>query len=1456
VRRLVAPCTALAVAFGVLGPLSPLLTASAATPEFGASSRIAGGGNGWSGPATRARLFSPGRVGIDAAPDGSILVTQDTHVLRVRPDTDTVEVVAGVGSARSGAALSGVRDVAVRGLDVVVATDAGVLQVAADGTRTSLWSSTTVQALDVGADGAIWVAQMSNVLRISPEGTVTDVTPGSPFGRLRDIAVSPEGAKAFVIDNGQDRWGIYAVTVAGVGARVAGTGQQGGSLAEGTPATSAAMSDAVSLTTDGTEVTVAVPSEQMVVSFTVGGIIRRLSTNTSCSGEIDRLGTGFAVMCGLYPGTRSVNRLSSVGVDQGRLFGSDPSRPWSPDGVLATDAFLDPVRGAAGRVDGQVVFTTAAGLVREVDAAGRLKTRATLAPFQTGGKVAVGPNGTAYVVSDAGAIESVTASGATAKVLLDAVASDVEVRSSGHLVVADKGAHRLLEADPDGGAVTVLTNAIGTPSDIGLDGDDVLVADNGLRRVGPDGAVTTLLTGGAPTAAAAGTDGIWTGALHAPDTDFMVLLLTGALSPVRASHSSPFFSSFPATIQADTAGSVLMSNGDVVTRVNDAGLASAAPALTNLVATPGSGRVVLTWDDVFNPYAAGRLVRAKRGASAPVDMWDGEQVASDPNVFRVGNELLKPGEQWTFAVFAMSYQSVGENHVAGAWSPAAVSSAAADVDSTPPPPPVQPKVYADHTRVAFSWHNPIGDDFDHSVARMSLGTTAPQTPDQGVAIGSSEPGSLQTAAISSPVKGQQYAVSIFTVDIHGLYTVWSSVSHLDFDAPAKVTEVAVTPSYFNASATFTPPVEADYDGVIYAFVEGDATPPVPSGPALTGRQLYVGPLKMGTDYTLAIWSHDAAGNLSAPQLTHITTLLDPDPPSPVTDLTATGGDWQITTSWTPPADSDLKDVELLLFDNTSGKPVRTLMASATDTSRIWGALPGGHSFTVTATARDLRLNRSAPITTSATTLPDANGRPPAIALADIRLTPISSTQVTVSFPRPNIPDLAGIWWGLVPLGQPTAGVPLAGQFSVYWPTVSNTITLPEPLTSYQLVMTVADFSDGTQTVIPDIHGVANVAELPGAPSSLTVTSPVDNVLEVRFGRPSTINARPTGWLVTATTGSTVRQQTIAVNPDGSPAFGGTRLVELPGRLTWSVSVVGVNALGHGPQGVVAGVVVADNAPPAPVTRLVRTPAYDQAVLTWVNPVDPDFDHVVVRRLGATAPETLVVYTGRGTSARAIGLVAGRGYSFEVRSYDRLGNVWLPVKVTLRQSAVSITSATSVLYGGVAKLTGTLVWDGQPLATRTVGIFALRPGATVWTRLGSATTSSTGTYAVTVKPLVNTRYRVGYLGSADIGGAYSLVRTVVVRPTVSISSSRASMSLGTSATLSTKVGPSHRGSITHLQRWTGSSWVAVTSRTLSTTSAASAAVRPSSRGRWTYRWVLPQHSDHGLGISRSLTITVQ
>ena len=200
-----------------------------------------------------------------------------------------------------------------------------------------------------------------------------------------------------------------------------------------------------------------------------------------------------------------------------------------------------------------------------------------------------------------------------------------------------------------------------------------------------------------------------------------------------------------------------------------------------------------------------------------------------------------------------------------------------------------------------------------------------------------------------------------------------------------------------------------------------------------------------------------------------------------------------------------------------------------------------------------------------------------------------------------------------------------------------------------------------------------------------------------------------------------------------------------------------------------------------------------------------------------------------------------------------------------QSVVSLSAPNSVLYGGAVRLTGGLLWDNGPLGGRTVALFAQKSGSLVWSRLGSATTSASGAYGFSVKPLGSTRYRVGYAGPAGsysgvagiagIGGGYSVVRTVSVRPTVSMAGNRTSMRLGTDASLTAAVGPSHRGSTVYLQRWNGASWVGVTSRTLTATSTTSAGVRPPGRGRSTYRWVLPAHRDHGLGVSRSFTLSV-
>jgi hypothetical protein len=324
----------------------------------------------------------------------------------------------------------------------------------------------------------------------------------------------------------------------------------------------------------------------------------------------------------------------------------------------------------------------------------------------------------------------------------------------------------------------------------------------------------------------------------------------------------------------------------------------------------------------------------------------------------------------------------------------------------------------------------------------------------------------------------------------------------------------------------------------------------------------------------------------------------------------------------------------------------------------------------------------------------------------------------------------------------------------------------------------------------------------------------------------------------------------------TPASRQTGFDDLDGRRDWTVSVNGNNARGAGPAATVGPIAVADQTPPAQVTGATRTPAADAEVLTWVDPTAFDFDHVVVTRLGATPAETQVVYQGSGTSARAVGLLPGHAYSFQIRAYDHLGNVAPdPATLTTIQSSLTLTGPASLVYGTPATLSGALSWNGTHPAGRAVSIQALPYGSTVWTQVAVATTSATGTFSAVVRPSVNTSYRAGFAGSDSMGGGYSAARLLPVAPTMSILANTNSVVLGGTITIATTLAPSHPGGSILLQRWSGSAWATVAVRTLSSTSTASVIVRPPSRGVNTYRWVTPSDPAHaaGFGAARAFRV---
>ena len=476
------------------------------SPTYGAIRVVAGGGHGWSGPASRADVARGSSI--DAAPDGTVLIASRAtgEVLRVDPTSDRLAVIADADPL--GAPLDLV-DVAAAGVSAVVATGTGILQVAADGARTELAAISGITALDVGSDGVVWVATAGQVLRVLPDGTVVPATPADQFGALTELTVTPDGTRAFVLEGAADKWAVYPVTAAGAGARVAGTLARSDSLLTGMPATSASTEAVESITTDGTSIWMSSSEYRRVVRFPVGGTITQVIDGVDPE-SVAVLDADLAVaLTDTSAWTWRLERFTVAGAGRGRLVGLDPARPWSPDGVRADDAHLGTVRGAAALADGRTVFTTSAGLVREVGLDGLLSTRATLAPIATRGKVAVATDGTAYVVTDAGTLAAVPAVGPATTLALDADITDVEVRPDGTVVVADRRGDRLLTVPP-GGSTAVLATGLVDPSDLSLDGTDVLVADSGIRRVTAAGSVSTVLTGGAPGEVARTSEGVWT----------------------------------------------------------------------------------------------------------------------------------------------------------------------------------------------------------------------------------------------------------------------------------------------------------------------------------------------------------------------------------------------------------------------------------------------------------------------------------------------------------------------------------------------------------------------------------------------------------------------------------------------------------------------------------------------------------------------------------------------------------------------------------------------------------------------------------------------------------------------------------------------------------------------------------------------------------------------------------
>lgn len=224
----------------------------------------------------------------------------------------------------------------------------------------------------------------------------------------------------------------------------------------------------------------------------------------------------------------------------------------------------------------------------------------------------------------------------------------------------------------------------------------------------------------------------------------------------------------------------------------------------------------------------------------------------------------------------------------------------------------------------------------------------------------------------------------------------------------------------------------------------------------------------------------------------------------------------------------------------------------------------------------------------------------------------------------------------------------------------------------------------------------------------------------------------------------------------------------------------------------------------------------------------------------------------------IGLTWGQSATASFFASSNSTNSWskrtvvtfTPRKTTscsLKSTATTVTYGTSImLTAGLKDFSGSLSGHG--------GSWRATPkfGA-AWTGAALATSAS-GLTAKAFKPTYNTRY--SYTSVADTYAPCSKYVDVAVAPKISIKTSSNNVALGKTVTFSGYVAPSHRGATVYLQRYVAKRWYNVKTAKLSTTSGYSIAWKTNSRTDYTWRVLLPAHTDHVQSNSPGIKLTVK
>jgi hypothetical protein len=182
---------------------------------------------------------------------------------------------------------------------------------------------------------------------------------------------------------------------------------------------------------------------------------------------------------------------------------------------------------------------------------------------------------------------------------------------------------------------------------------------------------------------------------------------------------------------------------------------------------------------------------------------------------------------------------------------------------------------------------------------------------------------------------------------------------------------------------------------------------------------------------------------------------------------------------------------------------------------------------------------------------------------------------------------------------------------------------------------------------------------------------------------------------------------------------------------------------------------------------------------------------------------------------------------------------------VRSTALAFSaSPPAITHGGATAFSGRLTAGGEAVAGERVQIEHRPAGASGFSRIGSVTTASDGSFGVSgVKPERNTDYRARFAGSetSRLTASTSGSQMVNVRVRVSLGVSSSDLKLGRSRVVSGTVSPAHGGSVRLVVKRNGSI-IERKSATLND-SRYRFGYKPTRPGRYTFYAIFPKDADH-------------